>query len=90
MVGFQDDDLPSFGKIKDIILASGSTPLLALEVYRTEGINTHIAAYQIFRTNSTAIILLSNLFNKTIYYAHSYIGDGKTYIALRAHVPIVV
>ena len=45
MVGFQDDDdLLSFGKIIDIIVAAGSIPMFAVEVYKTEGINTHISA----------------------------------------------
>ena len=51
MVGFQDDDLPLFGKIKDIIVASGSMPLLVIDHYKTNGINTHISAYQIICTN---------------------------------------
>ncbi len=33
LAGFQEDDLPSLGKITAIIIAAGSTPLLALTMY---------------------------------------------------------
>lgn len=87
MIGFQPEDLSSFGKIIDILITSGSTPLLAVQLYRTEGINPHIGAYQINPTNDKSIVILSTLANKQTYYAHSYIGDGNVYITMRSHVP---
>lgn len=90
LVGFQDDDLPAFGKINDIVVASGTIPLLAVNLYKTVGINSHIAAYQILRTNHRSTVLLSSLTNKHILYSHPYIGDNNTYITLRSHVPNII
>ncbi len=45
LAGFQEDDLPSFGKITAIIIAAGSTPLLALTMYKTQYFHSHLSAY---------------------------------------------
>lgn len=87
LIGFQDEDLPSFGKIKDIAVASGSIPLVIVDIYRTQGINTHIAAYHILCTNTKSAVLLSDLITKHTFYVHLYIDDGNTYIVMRSHVP---
>ena len=85
--GFQDDDLPAFGKITDVIVLAGSTPLLELQVYRTMGINNHVASYQVRRTNETVVVLLSQLDDRRPYYAHTYLGDLCLYITMRSHTP---
>ena len=87
MTGFHDNDLPLFGVITDIIVVSEKTPLLAVDLYKTMGINTHVAAYQIFRTNDKSLILLSDLTHKQTLSSHQYIADGNTYITLRSHIP---
>lgn len=81
MTGFQDDDdLPAFAKIMDIVVASESIPLLSVRLYRTVGINSHVAAYPIVPTNENSLILLSLLDNKKPLYKHSYIGGEVTCI----------
>lgn len=85
--GFQEDDLPVFGKILDIIVIAGSTSLLQLEVYQTMGINSHLSAFQVSRTNLKTIVLLSRLYNKHRYCAHSCKSDSSTYITMRSHSP---
>ena len=87
LTGFQDDDLPSFGKIKDILLVSGSIPLLYIQQYRTNGINSHVAAYQVEGTNNKFILILSNLESKQPLNIHPLIGDGLSYIVMKYHVP---
>lgn len=82
---FQDNDLPQFGRIKDILVLS-TTPLLAIEEYRTQGINNHLMSYCISRTNSKIVVLLSSLEEKQSYSSHIYQGDEEMYIALKSHV----
>lgn len=86
-MGFQDDNLPCFGKISDIIIAAGSTPLLAVTEYKTEFFNAHLSAYNISRTNKHSILLLSELLCHQPFYSHMYIGDSRMYIVMRSHVP---
>lgn len=85
--GFQEDDLPIFGKIVDIIVIAGSIPVLQLDTYKTMGINSHLSSFQVSRTNLKTVILLSQLHNKDRYCAHSSPGDPHTYITMRSHVP---
>ena len=72
-VGFQEDDLPIF---IDIIVTSGNIPMLAVQYYQTKGINTHIAAYQIFCTSHTSVVFLPSLVCKHPLSSHQYSGDG--------------
>ena len=83
--GWQENDLPWFVKIKDIMVV-GDCPLIAVGSYRTEGINNHLLAYLISSTHEKFIVNPSQLQNTQPLYAHTYIGDGGLYIAMRAHV----
>ena len=80
-----DDDLPVFGKITDILVLV-KTPLIAIEKFRTEGINNHLLAYQISHTHSHSLLLQSNLSNKCTFCAHTYIGDENLYITVGSHI----
>lgn len=84
LVDFQEDDLPMFGKVSDLVVAARNIPIAVIDLYRTEGINGHIAAYLIERTNEKTFTLLSSLRYKHSLYAHSY--NRKLYIALKTHV----
>lgn len=88
--GFQEDDLPVFCKIVDIIILAETIPLLQLDVYKTLGINGHLSSYQISRTTNNTVILLSQLHHKDQYYAHSSPGDSNTYIAMKSHVTNII
>lgn len=71
--GWQDNDLPSFGKIKDIIVIVGSVLL------KTEGINNHILAYLIIRTRQSFLVCLSSIDYKVLS-GHTYPGDRGLYM----------
>ena len=85
LVGFQDDDLPVFGRIQHVIVVCG-TPLLALKIYKTVCLYSHLSAYQIIETNSVLVVLLSELETYQPYCSHLYIGDNQTYITMRSKV----
>ena len=86
ITGFQSDDLPLFGKVEDILVVSSTIPLLAVKMYRTEGIHMHIDGYQIFPTNETTIILLSILTHKLSFCSHTFIGDKFSYIVFQSNI----
>ena len=83
--GWQEDDLPFFGKISDIIIIAGSS-LLYVEKYNTQGINAHVSAYLISRSHCSQLLLCTHSF--CLVYAHTYIGDGQLYIALCSYIEI--
>ncbi len=85
-IGFQEDDLPGFGKILDVLLVS-NIALLQLELCQTLGINCHLSAYSICHTSQKRLVLLPKLPNKQRYYAHSCRGDCNTYIVMKYNVP---
>lgn len=79
--------MPIFAKIMDIIVVGTCTPLLYLELFNTNGINSHILSYEIQPTYNNSLIILSKLRNKEVYYAHTYIGNSELYIVMRAYFP---
>ena len=85
LCGNQIDDLPEFGKIKDILLV-GSVPMLYVEKYLTEGINNHLMCHTIVRSHKFEVKPISSLVDYTPYSAHTYIGDGQLHIAMRTDV----
>ena len=62
-IGFQDDDLPLFAKIVDILVIASIT-LFYVELYQTIGINGHLSAYAIVCTPQKDLMLLPQLQNK--------------------------
>lgn len=60
LIGWQDDDLPQFGEITDL-LAITSTHLMAVKVYSTEGLDRHVHSYVIQSTDRLNLISLCEL-----------------------------
>lgn len=85
LVGWQEDDLPQFAKIKDILVLV-ETPVLVLERYTTLGINNHILCYLIECTFQTFALCISGLVDTHSFTAHTYIGDRGLYIAMHSYV----
>lgn len=83
---YQQDDLPAFGKIDDILVITG-TPLLSIKRFSTLGINNHLLCFVIKPAHQSLFMRLSQLKYPEPLSAHSSIGDNNIYIALRAHVP---
>ena len=84
-VGFQDDDLPLFGQITDILVLVG-TPLVSVKLYTTLGINNHLSCFAIACTYQYSIFPVSKLVSLEPLTAHKSIGDENIYIAMRLHV----
>ena len=84
-VGWQPDDLPVFAKVISIIVLVG-VALLEVELFFTEGINTHLASYLIIPTCEKKLLNLSALDNKEVLYSHTFLGDRKMYMCMRSHI----
>ncbi len=87
--GFQEDDLPVFCKIVDIIILAETIPLLQLDVYKrwVSTATYHLIKYLVLLIT---LFLLSQLHHKDQYYAHSSPGDSNTYIAMKSHVTNII
>lgn len=83
--GWQPDDLPVFGSVKAVIVIVGAV-LLQVNIFLTEGINSHLSSYNITPMQETKVILLSSLENKEVYYTHRFLGDKQLYITVRSHI----
>ena len=80
-----DDDLPSFGRVTDILIVA-DLPMLAVENYHTERKDSHISSYLVERTFKKSVVYLPTLQSRYPVYAHTFLGDRKLYIALKSHI----
>ena len=72
LCGWQDDDLPAFALIKDVVVVTGC-PLLVLEMFRTDGINNHLLAYLIMPTKHILVKKVSSLYQRKTLYLPTFI-----------------
>ena len=88
LCGFQEDDLPIFGRIDDIMVVT-STPIFSIRLFTTLGINNHLLSYAIEHAHRSTLILIhvSQLIYPEPLSPHQRIGDDNVYIALRSQVP---
>lgn len=77
----QRNDLPQFGKIKEILVV-GNIPMVYLEMYLTSGINNHLMCHQITRSHKFQVLPISSLIDYHPYSSHTFIGDGQLYLAM--------
>ena len=80
----EDDDLPVFSKILDIITIV-DYPVVEVTVFRTVGLQNHLLSYQIENTLSSCCISLRKLAEHRPYMAHTF-DDGNLYITVKSHV----
>ena len=83
--GWQEDDLPIFGRVMDILIVS-DFPLLVVEPYKTIRLNSHLLSYLVKRTHGLRVLYVAQLENKIPPQGHVYLGDKQTYIALRSNI----
>ena len=85
ILGWQQNDLPEFGKLIDVIIAGGF-PFFHVEKYETMGINSHILGYLIHHSYTTTCVPVSMLPYKATFTAHTCIADRRLYIVLKSHL----
>ena len=87
-IGWQENDLPLFAKILDIITVE-EFPFFVIEKYKSLGINDHLLGFLIQHTHLTCCINIADLLYKYVFSAHSYIGDGQVYIISKTHLELL-
>ena len=82
--GWQSDDLPIFGQIKDIIVVNDSALLFCVQDYETAGIDRHYHSFSISVTGEEDVVCLPELVDHHTFYGHLH--NGSIYITLRSHI----
>ena len=85
LVGWQDDDLPLFGRIHEILVIN-STALFQVCKYTTLGIDRHYHSFCIEKQSNTAFYWLSELVDYYPYEGHVLL-NGCLYVTFRSHIP---
>ena len=70
--GFQEDDLPVFGKIIDLLVVAGSVTLLQLEVYQTIGILIVTYRHIKYHVQTGKKCCYSHTYSTNILIVHTY------------------
>ena len=84
LVGWQDDDMPKFGRVDDILVVKGQA-FFTVSVYHAFGIDLHYHSYCIQDTSSCEVILVSQIQSlcPNTFRAHEY-SNGHLYITSRS------
>ena len=84
IVGWQDDDLPSFGQIQYIVVVSGN-PVFVVNLYVTQGIERHYHSFIVQRTSDIKACYLSELADYQPLQAHRQ-SNGYLCITFHSHI----
>ena len=84
LIGWQDDDLPLFGHINDIVVVNGSV-LFLVHKYETIGIDRHYHSYCIQKKCNSDLYWLSELVDYYPYQGHA-LQNGCIYITFRSYI----
>ena len=84
IIGWEENDLPSFGQIMEI-LSIQETTFLRLRKYKTFGIVMHYHSFSIKKTDDDTVLLLQNIRDHQVYQGHRK-ECSCLYITVRSHV----
>ena len=84
LVGWQDNDLPLFGRINDILVIN-SAALFQVHKYETLGVDRHYHSFCIRKGSSAGLYWLSELVDSYPYQGHILL-NGCLYITFRSHI----
>ena len=84
LCGKKIDDLPTFEKIKEILVILACFMLKSS--YITTGLCNHLLCYAVSRTRMFEVVPSSSILDKSTFFAHTFLGDGQLYIAMHSDV----
>ena len=84
IVGWQPDDLPRFGLIKDIFVAQDICYILVQE-YKTIGIDRHYHSFCIEVTDEEVVFSINGMFEHHTFRAHRT-DNGYLCITFSSHI----
>ena len=85
LTGFQEDDLPIFSRICDILLQN-ERPMVQVVDFHTDGILQHYHSYSITPINNKHIICLHDLIEPRPFNSHLISGVSSHVVTLRSIV----
>lgn len=85
IIGWQEDDLPLFGRVEDIFVVNNNTPLFHVLKYVTLGIDRHYHSFCIKKTDAHCVCWLSELIDYHPMQAHN-LSNSNLYITFRSHI----
>lgn len=80
--GWQSDDLPLFGRIKEILVVNDSVMFFHVLECETVGIDRHYHSFSITTTSREALVCLSEPADHHTFNGHQ-IANGNLYITFR-------
>lgn len=83
VVGYQDDDLPKFGMIEELLSVKGIV-FVALTMYINEGIYSHYHSYVVGRTCQKKLMLIKELDGHPPTIGHTS-SSQQVYILLHVY-----
>ena len=84
LVGWQEDDLPEFSKVRDLIVVENQH-LLILSTYFTLGIDRHYHSYVVKSTFKELVIDVKCVCDYHPVYVHKMSNTNTLYIAMKSH-----
>ena len=84
LLGWQEDDLPTFGRIQYIAVVNNNA-LFGVVKYYAFGIDRHYHSFIIKKTDEVAIYRLSELTDYQTFQAH-LLRNGCLYITFHSHI----
>lgn len=84
LIGWQEDDLPLFGLIEDILVLNGRTAFKVIK-YLTSEIDRHYHSFHIKKTSDRDFCWLSKLVDHHTFQGHVLL-NSKLYITFRSHI----
>ncbi len=80
---WQDDDLPRFGRIEDIIVVQ-DTVYFKVTCTQTLGIDRHFHSFVVKNSSNTEIVSYSELADHQVFNAHTV--NQTMYITFQSHI----
>lgn len=84
LIGWEDDDLPRFGCIQDILFVDNEALFQVLE-YKTLGIDRHYHSFCVKQSNVQSIYWLRELPDHHSFQSHR-LSNHSLYITFRSHI----
>ena len=85
LTGWQDDDLPSFSSIQDILVIE-KWLLFDVIMFTTVSIDRHFHSFVVHKGRRRQIVTLDEIIDPHPLYGHYVCGNSSVYISVRSHV----
>lgn len=85
LIQWQDDDLPQFAKIEDILIVL-NFPFFIVCTFITQRICHHYHSYAVKKGRQMLVVTLAEIGDSHPVYCHHVHGDSTLYVTMRSYV----